>query len=182
MTTTIACLWVDGHLKYYTAAYVARLAAMVRTHMDRAYRFVCLTDRPKHVPKGVEAIRVPPVGSIPAWWWKLRVFDASLGLTGRVLYIDLDSIVVGTLGPILDFPAPLAFLPHEGTFIPKHNSHKVIHKFNGSVMLHDAGTQPDLWTNYRPALTREYWSDQDMLALWRPDAATLPIEWFPRLS
>lgn len=180
--TTVACLWVRGHLTYYTRTYVATLAAMVRRHMDRPYRFVCLTDMPAKVPLGVEPIVVPtlPKG-VYAWWWKLRLFDPAIGLTGRVLYIDLDSLIVGSLAPMLDLPASLALCPDEATFQPK-NALKVVKRFNGSVMVFDAGAHPDLWTNYRPALTEEYWSDQDVIGLWKPGAAVFPSAWVPRLS
>lgn len=179
--TTIACLWVRGHLAYYTADYVARMAGMVARHMDRPYRFVCLTDTPKAVPAGVEPIAIPPLGGVKAWWWKLRIFDPAIGLSGRVLYIDLDSIIVGSLAPFLDFPADLALVPDSGAFQGKDGL-KVVKRFNGSVIAFDAGAHPDLWTRYSPALTKEYWSDQDMIGLWKPDAATFPIAWVPRLS
>jgi hypothetical protein len=182
--TTIACLWVRGHLTYYTRDYVARLAGMVARHLDRPYRFVCLTDQPKDVPKGVEAIRVPRLpDQVKAWWWKLRVFDPAIGLRDRVLYIDLDSIVVGSLAPLLDLPASLALVPDEGSqFHTKDSGLKLIKRFNGSVMAFDAGVHGDLWTRYTEKLTREYWSDQDVIGLWKPDAATFPIAWVPRLS
>jgi hypothetical protein len=182
--TTIACLWVRGHLAYYTRDYVARLAGMVSRHMDREYRFVCLTDRPKDVPKGVEAVKVPALpDGVKAWWWKLRAFDPAVGLTGRVLYIDLDSIVVGSLAPLLDMPASLALAPDTGSkFHTKDTGLKLVKRFNGSVMAFDAGTHADLWSRYTEKLTRVYWSDQDVIGLWKPDAATFPTAWVPRLS
>jgi hypothetical protein len=181
--TTVACLWVRGHLHYYTAEYVLKLQAMVARHMDRPYRFVCLTDYPKkQIPRGLDTIRVPPLpAKVMAWWWKLRVFDPAIGLSGRVLYIDLDSLVVGSLAPMLDLPTSLALCPDEATFKPK-NDLKIVKRFNGSVMVFDAGVHEDLWTRYDPVLTTEYWSDQDMIGLWKPDAATFPPAWVPRLS
>lgn len=180
--TTIACLWVKGHLPFYTREYVARLAGMVARHLDRPYEFVCLTDRPEAVPTGVRAIRVPPVpADVKAWWWKLRIFDPAIGLAGRVLYIDLDSVVVGPLAPLLDYPADLALVPDSGRWAGKDGL-TVVKRFNGSVMAFDAAAHADLWTRYTPALTRQYWSDQDVIGLWKPQAATFPMAWVPRLS
>src|SRR5688500_17668854 len=105
--TTVACVWVDGHVPF-TADYVTRLRAMVARWMDRPYEFVCLTDRPYQIPT-VDTIPVPPpILAIKGWWSKIQLFNPAMPFTGRVLYLDLDTLIVGALAPILDFPSPFA--------------------------------------------------------------------------
>lgn len=181
--TTIACVFVRGHVPF-TADYVVKLAAMVKRSIDRPYRFVCLTDRPfllRH-SKGIDCIHIPrPTGKTFGWWSKVRLFDESLGLTGRVLYLDLDTLIVGALGPILDFPSTFALVPHGGQFRTR-NGLQVLDRFNSSVMVWDAGVNARLWSNWTPAATTRLWGDQDWISEQMPEADTMPLEWFPRIS
>lgn len=179
--TTVCCLFVRGHVPY-TAEYVTRLAAMVKRWMDRPYRFIVLTDRPGLFKgSGIETIKVEPFKGIYAWWNKMQLFNPASGLSGRVLYLDLDTLIVGPLAPILDFPTPFALLPHEGRFDGK-GPRQVVKRFNSSVMVFDAWTTADLWERFRPEVSERLWGDQDALGEWRPGALTMPAEWFPRLS
>jgi hypothetical protein len=178
--TTVACVFVRGHVPF-GVEYVKRLASMVRRWMDRPYRFVCLTDRPALMPRGVEAITVQPFQGCFAWWTKLRLFDPSLGLTGRVLYLDLDTLVVNALSPLLEYPARFALVPHAGKFDGKRGR-QVVKRFNSSVMTWHAGEQAHLFHGFDHALTERLWGDQDAIGEACPEAATFPDAWCPRFS
>jgi hypothetical protein len=177
--TTIACVFVRGHVAY-TSEYVTRLAAMVKRWMDRPYRFVCLSDR-GYLGPHVETIQIPWSGEFRGWWAKLQLFRHDLGLTGRVLYLDLDTLIVGPLGPILDYPAPFALLPHAGRFEGKDGLAVVKH-FNSSVMVWNAGEQTHLHARWTPEVATRLWGDQDWIGEQCSSAATLPAEWCPRFS
>ncbi len=176
--TTVACVWVNGHVPF-TAEYVVRLQAMVRRWIDRPFRFVCLTDRPELLP-GIETITISLPAGMKGWWAKLHLFSAISALSGRVLYLDLDTLIVGPLEPILDFPAPFALIPDAGHFAPKH--HQVVKRFNSSVMVWDAGCNQPLFGAWSPAEADRLWGDQDWIGEVMPEAATMPLAWFPRLS
>lgn len=180
--TTVACVFVRGHVPF-TTEYVRRLASMVRRWMDRPYRFVCLTDKTSVRPFGhdIEAIRIPWTGEHFGWWAKLALFNPKTGLTGRVLYLDLDTLVVNSLAPILDYAAPFALLPHSGRFEGK-NGLRVVKRFNSSVMVFNGGEQTHVVDRFTPDVPRDLWGDQCWLGEQCPDAATMPAEWFPRLS
>lgn len=176
---TVACVWVRGNVPY-SATYVERLASMARRHLDRDCRVVCLTDYPHLVPKGVEAIRiVKPNGA--GWWAKMLLFSPHVGLKGRVLYLDLDTLVVGALGPVVDYDAAFALAPTAGTFQPRHGL-SVVKRFNSSVMVWNADEQTDLFSRWTPAVMKRLHGDQDFIGEQCPDAATFPISWVPRLS
>lgn len=178
--TTIACVWVRGHVPF-TATYVTRLYAMVSRWMDRPFRFVCLTDRPRVVPDIIEPIEVQPPPGCFAWWTKVQLFNPSLPLTGRVLYLDLDTLVVGALGPIVDYPAPFALVPDAGTFQTR-NGLGLVKRFNSSVMVWNAGEQADLYRKWNVRVADRLHGDQDWIGEQVPDAAKMPLAWFPRLS
>jgi hypothetical protein len=176
---TVACVWVRGHVPY-SAEYVTRLAAMVRRWIDRPYRFVCLTDRPEALP-GVETIRIPSPSPLRGWWAKVRLFDPVIGLAGRVLYLDLDTLIVGPLGPIIDYPATVALAPPGGAFVGRDGL-SVVYRYNSSVMVWNAGALEVLHREWTPAVADRLWGDQDWIGERYPSAALLPSAWLPRLS
>lgn len=179
--TTVACVFVKGHVPF-TAEYVTRLAAMVARWMDRPYRFVCLTDRPRLLPKSIDTIAVPGPGSLLGWWSKLELFNAARGLSGRVLYLDLDTLIVNPLGPILDFAAPFALVPDGAPDWKPKGGHQVVKRFNSSVMVWNAGDQDRLYRDWSPTVAARLHGDQDWIGEQAPDAALMPACWFPRLS
>lgn len=178
--TTFACVFVKGHVPF-TVDYVAKLRRMVAKHAGRPHRFICLTDRPRRIPHGVEAIEVPGVNGMFAWWRKVLLFSDQMPPEGRIVYLDLDTVVVSSLAPIIDYPSPFALIPHEGRFEGR-GARAVVKRFNSSVMVWDAGTLRHLSANWTPAVAKRLWGDQDWIGEQVEQADTMPGEWFPRLS
>jgi len=180
---TVACVFVEGPYPY-TADYVVRLERMARRWISGPFRFVCLTDRPALLP-GIETVAIPrTLHGGEGYWAKMRLFDPALGWTGRVLYLDLDVLLVAPLDPILECPAPFALTadPRYGAKAIDRFGRKVIYKFNSSVMLWTAGEQVDLFTDLTPETVERLSTDQDWIAEKYPKAVGLPRAWFPRLS
>ena len=94
----------------YGPEYVNRLASMVRRHTTRPTRFLCFTDNQAGISAAVETAPLPPI-ALPqsmTWstWRKLSVWQSPLaGLTGDVLFLDLDLVVSGSLDDFFDFEA-----------------------------------------------------------------------------
>lgn len=90
----------------YGPEYVNRLYGMVRRHLEGEFRFVCLTDDDQGVRSEVECLPLPTFDLAPGadrGWPKLTTFKADLhGLRGRALFLDLDVVVVGDLGPFFE--------------------------------------------------------------------------------
>jgi len=103
-----------------------------RDHLG-PHRFVCLTDDEGGLDSSIDALPLPdlalPDGMVARGGWpKLGVFDPELGLEGRVLCLDVDLVVTGSLEPFFDQissgicamrepPKPLErmwFKPHRG--------------------------------------------------------------------
>lgn len=178
---TVASVWVKGHVGY-DVKYVTRLARMVRAKMTRPYRFVCLTDDPRRFTSDdIEPIVIPNPRPQFAWWAKLHLFDPSKFSRGRVLYLDLDTLVVGSLDDIVDYPGRFALIPDAGQFAGV-GMRKVVKRFNSSVMVFDAGSQRRLWDAWMPAVSERLWGDQDLIGEVCPLASQMPAVWFPRIS
>lgn len=177
---TVACVWVNANVPY-TVEYVTKLRAMCRRWIDRPFRFVCLTDRPWLLPDSIERVVIQLPKGMKGWWGKIELFNANRRLGPRVLYLDLDSLIVGSLDAIIDFPAPFALVPHSGSFNGKDGL-AVVKRFNSSVMVFDAAVTYRLYDDWTPSVTKRLHGDQDWTGEQMPHAAAMPLEWFPRIS
>lgn len=81
---TVACVLRTGG--EYEPAHVARLEEQVRTHLQGRYRFVCLSDASETATQKLTT-------EWPGWWAKMEIFY----LSGPLLYLDLDTTIVGDL-------------------------------------------------------------------------------------
>lgn len=101
---TVASVLRSGGM--YTAEWVRRLAAGVARHLRAPYRFVCLSDLELQIP-GVTSI--PLLRPWPGWWAKLNLFEPDL-FTGHVLYLDLDTVIVGSLEDVAGYDGNFCML------------------------------------------------------------------------
>lgn len=109
----IACVLRSGGV--YRPAHVQALRAQCAAWAP-GEPFICLTDT---LVPGV--LCHPLQQGWPGWWAKLELFRPGVIPDGtRILYLDLDTVVVGSLGPILARPEPLIvledFYRHPPTF------------------------------------------------------------------
>ena len=91
----------------YSADYVNTLYAMVSRNLSREFRFVCLTEDARGLDKKIEVFPLPEIAvsldGPERGWNKLAVFSETLyDLKGKVLCLDLDLIITGSLDDIFD--------------------------------------------------------------------------------
>lgn len=182
MTFTLACVMVRGKRRRYTGEWVDRLRNMVARHTDRPFRTVCLTDQPEEMPRGVEHVVIPPSAGVRGWWSKLYLFHPGMPFDRRVLYLDLDMIVLGDLAPIIDFPVDFAICADTDSAWQGKGNLAVIKRYNSSCMVWDHLARERFFHDFRRPWARELWSDQDALARMSPDERTFPQEWFTRIN
>jgi hypothetical protein len=177
-------VWVQGEYPY-TAEYVRRLHGMVTRWADPPVRFVCLTDRPWLLASPIEAVPVTKLAGF-APWTKLELFNPARAWSGRVLSLDLDVLLVAPLRTLLDAAAPFVITadpPAQARARARDAfGRAIVRRVNSSVMAWDGGTQTDLYTDWTPAVASRLSGDQDWIGERRPEAATWPRAWFPRLS
>lgn len=77
----------------YSPEWVHRLERGVARNLTLPHRFVCLTDMPG---VSLDCHPVPLSTNWPGWWAKLELFQ----FRTKCLYLDLDSVVVGSLDAI----------------------------------------------------------------------------------
>lgn len=82
----------------YTPDHVISLFRQVRAHAGIGARFIVLTDTPVE-QSGIEqrALRQ----KWPGWWAKMELYSAQHDDLGDFLYVDLDTLIVGSLTDVL---------------------------------------------------------------------------------
>ena len=104
MQTVICIKWGTA----YGPEYANTLYSMVKRNTSRPLRFVCFTEDAAGLDPGIEALPLPPI-RLPAshqWkaWRKISLFQRELvGLSGDVLFLDLDVVVTGSIDAFFDF-------------------------------------------------------------------------------
>lgn len=122
----------------YGAEYIERLAAGVARHLSVPHEFRVFTPGP-------EDLRLT---RMPGCFARLRAFDpawqARHGLApgDRLVCLDLDLIVTGSLDGLFDRPEPFVILQGVNVSNPC--------PYNGSVWMLRAGHRPDVWSEFTP--------------------------------
>ncbi|CAM9942893.1 unnamed protein product [Ectocarpus sp. 12 AP-2014] len=124
----------------YGPEYVERLAAGVRRNLRRDHRFVCYTDDVEALSE-MPGVVARPLGSARCgewrgWWHKAFLFSRETTLAGRVVYIDLDTVIADSLDDIAGYAGPFAVLSAEGMANERRPG-----GLNSSVMSWDAGSE-----------------------------------------
>jgi hypothetical protein len=111
--------------------YVRNLHRMVEEHLSLPHRFVCLTDSPI---RGIDCIASKHEG----WWEKLRIFQPGL-FSGRVMFLDLDTLILGNIDHVASY---------DGHFATLHDFWRGERGLGPAVMLFDpkwAGSLYEEW-------------------------------------
>lgn len=120
----------------YPAHYADRLEAGVRRHLSVPYRFKVYSPEPED----------EQLVQMPGCFARLRAFDpawqAEQGLSSgdRLVCIDLDAIVTGSLDGLFEGDAPFRILQGANASNPC--------PYNGSVWYVDAGYRADAWSDF----------------------------------
>ena len=104
MQTVICMKWGAR----YGADFVNRLNAAIQRNTQRPTQLVCLTDDPLGIDDKVRCEPIPhinlPDEVIFTPWRKLVLWkDGLAGLSGDVLFLDLDLVITGNLDEMFDF-------------------------------------------------------------------------------
>jgi hypothetical protein len=98
---TYACVRVGTK---YGVEYVERLRNMIQRHNEHEWEMICLTDQPEKV-EGVRMIAIDG-NAHPTWWAKMLLFSPKLRGDNKCIYLDLDTVIIDTLRPLVEFDTP----------------------------------------------------------------------------
>jgi len=123
-TVNLICVLSEHRDGDFSAHDVTRLLANLQRHMPVGvdYRFVVLSNLGKEYfgyfeDLNVSAELVRLRRNLPGWWSKMEMFTLD---RGPCIYFDLDTVICGDLGPLVDTVLHAEDPIFLGTFIPKH--------------------------------------------------------------
>lgn len=158
MLVVLTYLWSDRasvHKFEYGADDVRRLKRMVKRHLSVPHEFAVVTDRP-HLFDRDGDIRPIPLDNtkvVPGTCFgRLMTFrpDGQNIFGERVLQIDLDTLIVGGMDPLVDRDEDLVLwrnpsrIPWDKPTMPGRPY------YNTSLLLHRCGTRPSVWLKFDP--------------------------------
>jgi hypothetical protein len=117
---TVALVCVPGGI--YDNSHVHRIISQIEKHLTIPHVFDVLRSSDK-----------------PGWWAKIDLFKPGR-FSGRVLYLDLDTTVVGSLDDLVGFDAPFVAI----------QDYQYPIRINSSVMSWDAGVADHIYTEFVP--------------------------------
>ena len=105
---TIATVNV-GNYRGMGARYVNALFRGCARNLTVPFRFICFTDDGRGLEPGIGLRPVPP--GLDGWYNQLAMFQPDAFEAGeRVLYMDLDTIIMGNIDDIAAYDGPFAML------------------------------------------------------------------------
>lgn len=143
--------------------YVRKLAAGVRRHLPTPYEFVCITDDLDDPILGVLHIAAEP--RLFGWWSKMALFRPGVLPDGRILYFDLDTLIVGDIVHLANYSGPFAGL--RNFYDPG---------FGSGLMAWDSSCGGSIWEGFEPMIDSRTFTetgDQEIIASLVPDACRI---------
>lgn len=170
----------DFRKRTYAPHWVQRLRNMVARNLGD-HCFVCLSNVDV---EGVETI--PLVNDWPGWWAKLELFRPKLFPEGsRVLFIDLDVVIVDDLTPHFTEHADAALVvlqAYRNGPTRIEEGKRVTMGVNSGTMAWRPGSGVErLYTDFSRGAMDELRGDQDWITEQWPDPAIFPRAWWTRL-
>ena len=156
----------------YPILYVEKLRNMIQRNITVPYKLVCLTDDPTPI-QGVELIVQQNAGYVKGWWHKVHMFDPSLPLNGRILYMDLDVVICGNIDKLTQIGG--------NVFMGIRDFNRKFHRdwkyLNSSVMSWMHGSQSHIYNVFmsNPQAAMRMHGDQD----WTWKCAKDKIKFWP---
>jgi len=141
---TICCLKKGVRYRPY---YVNKLFDMVRRNITVPYEFVCFTEDIAGIDGHIRTAPLPH--DAPKWWGKMGLYKPQIeGVnTEKILFLDLDIVITGSLDPICNYESDFAMAKdYPYHYLPPNDKRQ---KWgNTSVVLLKVGSQSKIWEAY----------------------------------
>jgi hypothetical protein len=125
--------------------YVATIARQIHTHFKGPHNVVCFTDDPGLIIDGVEARDLPHRG-LRGWFNKLALFKPGVFKGGeRVVYLDLDTLVVGDITFLSGYRGRFAML---GPFSFESRINRLYRGAQSCIMAWEGGFGGGIWARF----------------------------------
>ena len=147
---------------------------MVQRNLTVPHQFICFTEDSSGIDPNVNVIPLKEQTGVEGWWYKPSLFDPHNGLSGTVLYLDLDVVVFRNIDHLFEY--------NQGKFciIRDFIRHQVKgwQKVNSSCFRFEVGKNADIYTAFAKG-KRIGFGDQDLIyhIIKDQDFEYWPDEW-----
>jgi hypothetical protein len=138
----------------YGAEYPNAILRMVKKHYKNDFNFFCVTDNPKDFDPEIKIIK--PCHELSGWWNKMYMFSPLMPV-GRLVYIDLDVLIIGDITDIIDsyngkYCGDEDHIhwgtPVFGTGIKYPTWGKIDCSLGTALVMMESGAHPEVWDHY----------------------------------
>ena len=135
---TVACVfWGDK----FSDDYVYNLKSMVERNTTVPHQFVCFSDREL---EGIKTVKLIP--GYEGWWNKMQMFNTDFKLGNRVVYLDLDTLIVDNIDWLLEYDGMFMGIEDLGS-VNKHQP-ELKGRLQSGVMAWDYRLNSHLWNRF----------------------------------
>ena len=135
---TVACVfWGDK----FSEDYVYNLKSMVERNTTVPHQFVCFSDREL---EGIKTVKLIP--GYEGWWNKMQMFNTDFRLGNRVVYLDLDTLIVGNIDWLLEYDGMFMGIEDLGS-VNEHQP-ELKGRLQSGVMSWDYRLNSHLWNRF----------------------------------
>ena len=135
---TVACVfWGDK----FSDDYVYNLKSMVERNTTVPHQFVCFSDREL---EGIKTVKLIP--GYEGWWNKMQMFNTDFRLGNRVVYLDLDTLIVGNIDWLLEYDG--MFMGIEDLGAVNEHQPELKGRLQSGVMSWDYRLNSHLWNRF----------------------------------
>ena len=128
----------------YDAEYVNKLYRGVCRNLALPFEFTCFTENSIGIDPYIK-IEPLPFNRITSWWQKLYLFSPHVPLSGRVFYIDLDTLITGNIDDIASVDTGFVVLRD---FFFRVAQGVNTHSMGSGLMSWDVGKHQQIWNNF----------------------------------
>jgi tetratricopeptide (TPR) repeat protein len=134
---TLSIICVKWGTKY-GPEYVLRLYAGVLRNLSLPFKFVCFTDDTVGLEHENNIHCLPLESGWIGWWNKATLFSSSFPLDGRILYIDLDTVITGSMNEMAMYRGDFAILSTNGI---DNEGKDFSNGYNSSILMWNANNK-----------------------------------------
>ena len=135
---TVACVfWGDK----FSDDYVYNLKSMVERNTTVPHQFVCFSDREL---EGITTVKLIP--GYEGWWNKMQMFNTDFKLGNRVVYLDLDTLIVDNIDWLLEYDG--MFMGIEDLGAVNEHQPELKGRLQSGVMSWDYRLNSHLWNRF----------------------------------
>lgn len=160
------------HGQVYSWDYVDRLHNMLSRNLTVPFKLHVYTERHRVVPEPYVKHALID-WSLPsnkkAWWYKMQLFNQDF-FQGNLLYLDLDTVIVGNIDWVWQLPTTYFWSVKDFKYLWKSSTYLV----NSSMMWWNTRMFDHVWQEFQKQditeVVRHYHGDQDFVDRYIPQA------------